>query len=381
MNKKRIMILALAIILTFSTFMQMDVNGETVDELRKQQDKIQQDIEKTKTEIAAMQKESKNLDNQIKELDLRVANAASELGSVETELEILNAEIEDTLANLDEAEKNIEERSDTFNQRLRVMYKNGNAGYLEVLLSSENIRDFLSRQEMIQSIANFDKELIAYMKEQRDLIEENKLLLEGQRASVEVTKSKLEERKRSLEKASSEKEQLMTNLSLDIKAYEKEYDKLNDFAKEIESQIVKLQKNTGPYSGGKMSWPVPGHSRISSPFGYRIHPIFKVKKLHTGIDIPAPTGTSVTAAAAGTVIYSDWLGGYGKAVMLDHGGGIVTLYAHNSAIVVSDGQVIKRGDTIAKIGSTGNSTGPHCHFEVRKDGAYVDPIPWLNGTI
>jgi murein DD-endopeptidase MepM/ murein hydrolase activator NlpD len=171
----------------------------------------------------------------------------------------------------------------------------------------------------------------------------------------------------------------MGRLSQDIKEFEKEYDKLNDYAKEIESKIVKLQKNTGPYSGGKMEWPVSGHTRISSPFGYRIHPIFKVKKLHTGIDIPAPTGTSIGAAAAGTVVYCDWLGGYGKAIMVDHGGGILTLYGHNSALVVSEGDTVSRGQTIAKAGSTGNSTGPHLHFEVRKNGSYVDPMPWLRG--
>ena len=128
-----------------------------------------------------------------------------------------------------------------------------------------------------------------------------------------------------------------------------------------------------------MEWPVSGHTRISSPFGYRIHPIFKVKKLHTGIDIPAPTGTSIGAAAAGTVVYCDWLGGYGKAIMVDHGGGILTLYGHNSALVVSEGDTVSRGQTIAKAGSTGNSTGPHLHFEVRKNGSYVDPMPWLRG--
>lgn len=378
MKWKRILTFIIALALVFSMVMQ--ASGETVNDLKKQQEKIQKEIENTKKEIQAMQKDTKNLDNQIKELDLKVSNAASELGSVENELEILNIEIENTMGSLKEAEENIVAKTETFNQRLRVMYKNGNAGYLEVLLSSENIKDFLSRQEMIQSIADYDRELIIYMKEQRGIIEEKKVTLEGQRASVEITKSKLEERKRSLERASREKETLMADIALDIKTFEKEYDKLVDFAKQIESKIVKLQKNTGPYSGGKMAWPVPGYSRISSPYGYRIHPIFKVKKLHTGIDIPAPTGTAITAAAAGTVIYSDWLGGYGKVIMLDHGGGVVSLYAHNSALVLSEGQSVKRGDTISKAGSTGNSTGPHLHFEVRKNGAYVDPLPWLKGS-
>ena len=135
----------------------------------------------------------------------------------------------------------------------------------------------------------------------------------------------------------------------------------------------------GPYSGGTMGWPVPGHTRISSPYGYRIHPVFKTRKLHTGIDIPAPSGTTVAAASDGTVIYSGTLGGYGKTIMIDHGGGVVTLYGHNSSLTVSEGTTVKRGNTIAKVGSTGISTGPHCHFEVRKNGGYVDPMPYLRG--
>src|SRR5699024_8819532 len=118
----------------------------------------------------------------------------------------------------------------------------------------------------------------------------------------------------------------------DMNEAEKQYDELNELAKNIDAEIVKRQRVEGPYSGGKMAWPVPGHSRISSPFGYRIHPIFKTNKLHTGIDIPAPKGTTVVAASDGTVIYSGTLGGYGKTIMIDHGGGIVTLYGHNSSL-------------------------------------------------
>ncbi len=378
MRKKRLLVLIIALIMVFVTIAQ--VSGQSVNDLKKQQEKLQEKIEQTKKEIESMQSQTKTIDTEIKQIDLRVSNATSELESVETELDILGVEIEETILSLEEAERNIKDRIETFNSRLRVMYKNGNVGYIELLLSSDNIKDFLSRQEMIQSIADYDKELIKYMREQRDLIDVKKVELEAQRASVEVTKSKLEARKRDLERVSREKENLMVKLTEDIKAYEKEYDKQLELAKEIEAEIIKRSKNTGPYSGGVMAWPVPGNNRISSYYGYRIHPIFKVKKLHTGIDIPAPTGTNIIAAAAGTVIYSDWLGGYGQVVMLDHGGGIVTLYAHNSSRTVSEGALVKRGDVIAKAGSTGNSTGPHLHFEVRKDGSYVDPIPWLRGN-
>jgi murein DD-endopeptidase MepM/ murein hydrolase activator NlpD len=256
---------------------------------------------------------------------------------------------------------------------------NGNVGYLELLLTSENVKDFLNRKDMIQSITDHDKELIKFMKEQKDIVDNKKNELQGQRASVEVTKSKLESRRNDLIKVTREKEVLMSSLEKDIKAAEIAYDKATQEYKDLGAQILKLQQETGPYSGGKMLWPVPSSGRITSYYGYRIHPIFKSKKLHTGIDIGVPTGSSIVAASEGRVIHSDWLGSYGKAVLLDHGGGIVTLYAHNSTLTVKKGQWVERGNTIAKAGSTGNSTGPHLHFEVRKNGAYVDPLPWVKG--
>lgn len=377
-NRKWTIYLLVTIILSLTV---VQAYGSDMDNLRKQQKNINSQLDKTKKEIKAMQERSKDISQQIHELDLKTENAAKELENVQNELETLNENIEKTKVELENAEEELEDKKDNFNQRLRVMYKNGNVGYLEVLLSSGNIKDFLSRQEMIQSIADYDRNLIEFMKDKRDTIDAKKTELEAQRASVEVTKSKLEARKRDLERATREKEDLMGRLQQDIKAFEKEYDKLNALAKDIEKKIVALQSKNTIYTGGRMAWPVPSnYTRISSYYGMRVHPIFKTKKLHTGIDIPAPTGTAIMAASDGTVIYSDWLGGYGKAVMLDHGGGIVTLYAHNSALTVKVGQKVKRGDTIAKAGSTGNSTGPHLHFEVRKNGAYQDPIPWLKGN-
>lgn len=376
--KKRITVYILVILILGLTVVQ--AYGQTVEDLKKQQSNINKQIDQTKQEIKAIQSKTKDVSREIEALDVKMDNAATELERVEKTLADLNIQIDVTLGELQDAEGKLADQEETFNKRLRAMYMNGNVGYLEVLLSSGNITEFLSRKDIIQEIAEYDKELIVFMKEQRDIIDSKKTELEAQRASVEVTKSKLEARKRDLEKATREKEALMSRLQQDIKEFEKQYDKLNDYAKEIESKIVKLQRETGPYSGGKMAWPVPGYTRITSYYGYRIHPIFKVKKLHTGIDIGAPTGTSIAAAADGTVIYADWLGGYGKAMMVDHGGGIVTLYAHNSSFVAKEGQKVKRGDTIAKAGSTGNSTGPHLHFEVRKNGAYVDPIPWLKGN-
>ena len=375
--KKGSMYIILAFIILFNVSVS---HAETVDDLKGKQKEIESQINEKKGAIEEIQEQTNTVTSEIEELDRQLSIATDELNEVEEEIRQLEANIKKTQEELVQAEQNIEEKQDTFNKRLRVMYKSGNAGYIEILLSSDSISDFLSRQDMLKSIAKHDTELIEYMKEQRDIIDQRKLELSDQKSEVELSKEKLEIRNRDLAKATKAKQDLMDKLKEDHRALEKEYDSLNDFAKEIESKILNLQVNTNDYGGGAISWPVPGHNRISSPFGYRIHPILKTKKFHSGIDIPAPTGSDVIAGQSGIVIHSGNLGGYGKVIMVDHGGGVVTLYAHNSTLIASKGQNVNKGDLIAKIGSTGMSTGPHSHFEVRKNGAYENPVPWVKGN-
>lgn len=373
---KKHMFILLALILIFNYAFSF---ADNIEDLRRKKQEAEEQAKSAEKRIEELKSKTQDVKLQIEELDKQMDIAANELEKVEKELETINKEIEKTTEELEKAEKNIEEKQDVFNERLRVMYKKGSVGFLEVLLASADIGDFLARQNMIQAIVDHDTQLIRYMKEQKDIVEQKSVELKAQRASLEATKTAWENRNNELLQASRAKQLLMEDYEKDIKEAERLYDEHIQEAKKYESKIAQMQRVNGPYSGGKMGWPVPGHSSISSYFGYRIHPIYKVKKLHTGLDIPAPLGTNVVAAADGEVIYSGTLGTYGKAVIIDHGGGIVTLYGHNSYLVVSEGDKVSRGDVIAKVGNTGVSTGPHCHFEVRENGVYVDPIPWLKG--
>lgn len=367
--------LVLALILTFS-FVQSGI-ASNVEDLKQKQKNASQEMKDRKKKIEGMKGEVQGVEAEIKKLDTEMNNANIKLVEIGEQIEKIEMNINKTEKELIEAEENLEEKEEAFKSRLRVMYKSGDVGYLEVLLASTDVQDFLSRKEMLRMISEYDKELVEYMKEQRDTIELKKVELETHKKSVESSKHELEIKRREFQEATRSKEILKASLVENLSEQEAEYDKLEKYSQEIESKIRDMTSSSVVYGGGKMEWPVPGRYGISSPYGYRTHPIFKTRKFHSGIDIPAPTGTAIKAASDGVVISAGNMGGYGRTVMIDHGSGIVTLYAHNSQLNVSKGQSVSRGQTIARAGSTGYSTGPHLHFEVRKNGKTDNPMSWV----
>lgn len=396
--------------------------ASTEDELNKTNNKKQE----IQSQIDMNKKESNGVAEEIKELSGQIEDTNSELSDIEKELNDLQTSIVENKKKLKTAEDNLFNRNDTFEKRLRVMYKRGPVGYIEVLLESTDVSDFLTRAEMIKKVIDHDVNLLDDMKAERDEIEATKKELEVQQINVAAVKRKVETKKSELVVANRAKEQLLGELEEDRSEMESAHDSLTAEADALIEIIAEKQRqaqeaarkeqeakeqqarskqakansssnstsnvsssnnsggssepiysNTGEVSSKGMTWPAPGHNRISSPFGNRIHPIFGSKKMHTGIDIAAPMGATIVAATDGVVQHSGGLGGYGNAVIIDHGDGISTLYAHNSSLSVSVGQSVKRGQVIAKAGSTGYSTGPHLHFEVRKNGSYINPVPWL----
>lgn len=260
-------------------------------------------------------------------------------------------------------EKEMKEREENLNARLKVMYKNGSLGFVDVLLGSGSISEFVSNLEIIQKIYKNDMDVLDTLDKEHKELQAIKKQLKEKRAKLATQKDELADEKAKLDEKK--------------KALKKEEDALKAEADRLTSEILSMIDKNSQYIGGEFTWPCPASTYITSSFGNRLHPILKSWIFHTGLDIGCSSGKDILAAASGKVIMAQVYGGYGNCVMIDHGGGIVTLYGHASKLCVSKGDVVKRGQVVAKVGSTGRSTGPHLHFEVRKNGEYVNPMKYF----
>lgn len=363
--------LALAIMISIATTSIFSF-ADTATELNKQLDATKNKQKSLNAELQETKKKEGQVLEKLQAIEEEISKSEEEIESLKGKITTTEREIKNTLETLEAAEEKINEKQDIMYDRLNVMYKNGTIGYAEVILNSKSITDLLTNLDMVKKIVNHDVDLLKEMKEQRDLIEEQKVSLENQKRQLVNLKASVEQKQKMLVVSRGEQERYRAELAKDKVAIEKALDQVQKQADALTNEIRKLQ-SSGAYVGGELQWPFSSSSRISSPFGNRIHPILKVKKFHSGIDIPAPSGVAVVAAGSGKVVSSGTLGSYGRTVIIDHGGGIMTLYAHNSKLLVSVGDTVTKGQKIALIGSTGASTGPHLHFEVRKNGQYMGP--------
>lgn len=339
-------------------------------------DQVNKDKNAVQSQLNQGKKEAKKLNNEIAELEKKINAAEAEIKDIQSDISQTKNNIAETEKNMKKVKEEMVEQNDNMNARLVAMYKNDDTNMLEVLLGSADISEFLTNLDMVQRIYDSDVELLEEMQANYDKIEEQKRSLEEMQQKLESQQQQQKERQSALESDQDAVAGKKAEVEKNNVALEAQIDAFNKEAAALEAQIRALQGNS-TYSGGALGWPVPGITRVTSEFGSRLHPVLKVQKMHTGMDIGAPRNSTVVAAADGTVIMSTYNGSYGNVVMIDHGSGIVTVYAHNTTLLVSKGQTVTRGQTIAKSGDTGRVTGPHVHFEVRVNGVYKNPRSYL----
>jgi len=354
------------------------VTQSDIDKLEGQLNNIKNQKNKLENKITDLKKDTKNLTDQIDALDQKIDLAEQEIGVQEDLIAQLAESIVQKTAELDESQKKEDQQYGKLRERLRFLVENGNMSYLEILLSADNFSEFLSRYEIINQISTYEKKLFEELKAIKEEIEAQKKALEDDQANEQQVKASMEENKAKLDADRTNKELQMQALEKATSEAKADYASIAEEEDRLSEEILKKAKELASqktYVGGTFLWPLPsGYTTITSPFGMRKHPITGVYKLHTGTDISAPTGTAIYAANSGEVITSQYSTAYGNYVAINHGGGLVTLYAHMSKRLVSEGDTVKKGDTIGKVGSTGYATGPHLHFEIIKNGDYIDPM-------
>lgn len=351
------------------------------DNIGKQQN-IQNQKDQAQGKLNKLTYTSDKMKDQLAQLETQISSAQAALE--QKKVAYIQAQNQVTLAQqeLERKEKELEDRRTALGKRARGIYENGQINQLELLFQSSDLGDFISRMEYLSKLVENDRQLLAGIEAQKLQINEKKNALQGKRDQAKKLEGEAAAVKAELEgKKSQQKQALDQNLKAQQEAFE-ELDRLEAESKALAEKIRKLQaaqsgKGSGSLNGTISVWPLPGHYEISSPFGWRTHPITGKRSLHTGTDIVASTGTTIYAAGAGVVIVAGWNTAYGNMTIIDHGSGISTLYGHQSRLDVSEGQTVEANQAIGAVGSTGWSTGAHLHFEVRVGGNPTDPLQYF----
>lgn len=381
--RKILCIVLTFVICSFSIFSSVQAETETTS-LQTEREKLQNQINEASDQLEEVQEElSENL-KQVQKLDEKIANSQQEIDELNIKIAQLQTSIDDVEDKLKVAEEKYDKQKKLLDNRLIAVYESSDTQYLDVILSSKSISEFLSNYFLITELATYDTELLEEMQTKKQEIELSKKRLNTNQEQLAIIKANQTKTAKILENTKTVRENFIAKLSDTEKEIQSKIDEYNTRFAEINSEILSmaLQEIDSEYIGGELAWPVPGYTRISSNYGMRTHPITGVYKLHTGVDISAPMGANFIAANDGLVTKAAYNSAYGNMVIIDHGGGVSTLYAHGSEILVQVGQIVKRGEPVLKVGSTGYSTGPHAHFEVRLNGIVTDPIPYItNGLI
>ena len=353
-------------VLASSTTVKNQLNNTTT-----QIKDAQKDLKENKAEQKDVLKQIDTLDQNINSTETKIATTKDEIARVEKNIKIAE---ENILYMEGEYDKKYEQRKN----RMVSYYKDGSNSLWDIAYDTDDPTEFMYRERLIERILEYDDNLMKEIELEKESIDREKQNLESDKVALAELKSNLEVKLAELNDTVQIRTKYLGQLKTDQKDLEKSIDALQKKADELEAELKRIASSStnSKYTGGTMTWPLPGYYGISSYFGNRLHPVLKVYKMHTGVDIAGAgcNGKNVVAAANGKVITAGWISGYGYTVMIDHGGGIVTLYAHSQKLLVKKGDTVKAGDVIMIVGSTGYATGPHVHFEVRVNGKYVNPL-------
>ena len=378
---------------------QLEDNRARLQQVRDNLAKAQAARKAALGDIAALDQNIDGLEKEVRIATAAYEEAAGVLAQLREELDALTIELTTKRKELARTERDLSIQQEVFNGRLVNVYKSGGrAVYLAALLEQPtSLSQLMGRIDLLSSIVGQDHDILTQIDDLKTKIEEQRAGLETERARVSTIEQKQRATTKTLDAQADKKQVALDELEdaraakgkvlaaaeKDVAAWSRQEDELSAESGRIADQIKAAQaaanqprqsaSNGG--GGGDLYRPVPG--AITSAFGYRIHPIFHVRKMHTGVDMHAGMGTPIHAAEGGTVISAGWRGGYGKCVVISHGGNLATLYGHLSSIQVSAGEQLGRGEVIGEVGSTGYSTGPHLHFEVRVGGSPVNPANYL----
>lgn len=368
-----------------------DQKAEIKKELDSTANKVS-DVEKTR---AALQKE--------------ITLTKEEIETVKAYIERLQQQIDVKSTELESAQKALEAKEENFSQTVRTTYEQGDISYLEVLLNSSSFSDLLNRLDIVSTIMDDNKKIVAeYTAAKEDIQQKRDDLQKTQDEQVQY-QDNLNYKAEELKSSEEQQKALQESLEAYQKEQKAEYERITSEMDTVSDQIAEQSRkeaaaaaaaaaaakkkggsssssssssagnlSSATLTSGTFTWPLPGYTNNSSAYGWRVHPIYGTRKFHKGEDIPAPTGTPIVAAASGTVTTAGWVSGYGNYTVINHGGGVMTAYGHQSAIYVSVGQTVSAGQTIGAVGSTGNSTGPHLHFEVYVNGATQNPMSYFS---
>ncbi|MBQ7095457.1 MAG: peptidoglycan DD-metalloendopeptidase family protein [Clostridia bacterium] len=367
-----------SIVLSVKTYGATDSVSDMQNELNdlaEKREKLEKELNKIKNQKEATLEQKEIIDRQIIDLN-------DEAEILENMVDKLSDQLKESEEKLDRAEADLDENTQLAKDRIRAMYELGNTSYVEIILSSTSLHDFVGRVELVKQMASYDKSVIDNLKKTKETIETETKSIKEKTEKQQAALSTMESNLHTLEKKQSQSDALIQKFNEQTEENKRALAAAEAAEEKLQEEIRAALAGKGDeeFVGGEWLWPVNGYYGITSKFGYRYHPLTGVYKMHTGVDV-AGSGINrkpIRAANSGTVLKAGYNVGYGNYVVIDHGGGYTTLYGHASSLAVSAGQKVSRGDTIAYVGSTGYSTGPHLHYEIIQNGERKNPLSFYS---